>query len=732
MKITKSIFILMVVLFAIQPIYAQKKLNWKKHLKLAEEAYNKAEYAEAGNHYQEAWRQKTKKKDLIYKAGESFYIMRDYQNAANAFQHVKYENTKYPLIGLRYARCLKQAGNYEEANQALVDFISKYEGDDRPFVTKIVQNEIRGCEMALEWANQSENPEADLRLLSSAVNTPETEFAPFPFSDEILYFSSTMAQRAEIYRSQKIDGQWIKAKVPESFPKIESGHFCNGTLTPDQKRFYFTICESVESWGGLTTRCEIYVIKRNDKTWSEPEKLRDYINLEGMTTTHPFVTHQENTEILYFASNRGGGQGGMDIWYTTRDINSNDIDFTFPVNLGTTVNTAGDEITPYYNDKERVLYFASNGQVTTGGYDVFKSKGSKSQWQKVENMGQPYNSPADDFFFIKTPSGKNGFLVSNRIHGMEKITTIDEDIFEISLSTQKIIFAKGGIYEQKTGELLTDATVSLYEVMGNGSKKLVTNLNFEEGNYYFDLLPEKKYLIEAKKEAFLPNSYEFDTNDFLTYEDFGAPLYLKTVSKEVITETPVVSPPIVEESNPKVERVPVNTKPSNEREVVVTVPMIKNEPERANDNKSTSPTTNSNRKDVSNSQSTEEERTSSTTIDSGLRNERVPYKTRGKSSADRYEIVTDAPRLSGTYYKIQLIAVVKYDIEHSRYRPVETMGRLDTEYITKKGLTRVLLADYDTYEDAKVDLRKVKRFKNFERAFVVKYVDGERIGRIND
>jgi len=63
---------------------------------------------------------------------------------------------------------------------------------------------------------------------------------------------------------------------------------------------------------------------------------------------------------------------------------------------------------------------------------------------------------------------------------------------------------------------------------------------------------------------------------------------------------------------------------------------------------------------------------------------------------------------------------------------VETMGRLDTEYITKKGLTRVLLADYDTYEDAKVDLRKVKRFKNFERAFVVKYVDGERIGRIND
>jgi hypothetical protein len=731
MKITKNIFILLIALFAIQPIYAQKKLNWKKHFKLAEEAFNNAEYAEAGNHYREAWRKKTKNKDLIYKAGESFFIMRDYQNAADAWQHVKYENSKYPLIGLRYARCLKQAGNYEEANNALVDFISKYEGDDRPFVTKIVQNEIRGCELAQEWAKKPENPEADIQLLSSAINTPETEFAPFPFSDEILYFSSTMAQRAEIYRSQKIDGQWIKAKVPESFPKIENGHFCNGTLTPDQKRFYFTICESVESWGGLTTRCDIYVIKRNDKTWSEPEKLRDYINMEGVTSTHPYVVHSDNTEILYFSTNREGGQGGMDIWYTTRDINSNDIDFTFPINLGSKINTPGDEITPYYNDKEQVLYFASNGQITTGGYDIFKAKGGKSQWQKVENMGTPYNSPADDFFFVKAPSGRTGFLVSNRIHGMEKITTVDEDIFELALSTQKDIFAKGGIYEQETGELMTDVTVTIYELMANGSKKLIKNQDFADGNYYFDLMPEKKYVVEAQKDGFLPNLYEFDTNDFLTYEDFGAPIYLKRSAEPTVNE-PVVSTPAPVQNEPAFEKRPVNKKPSEEEKVVVTIPVTKNEPKPAEKKTSTPPVVNSETSSNTTKSANDYSASASNTVDSGLRNEKIPYKTRGKSPADRYEIITDAPRLLGTYYKIQLIAVVKFDINHSRYRPVETMGRLDTEYITKKKLTRVLLADYDTYEDAKEDLRKVKRYKNFERAFVVKYVDGERIGRIND
>ncbi|RMG85314.1 MAG: tetratricopeptide repeat protein, partial [Bacteroidetes bacterium] len=485
MKITRNISLTLLILFAVAPVFAQK-MSWKKHLKLAETAFKNAEYAEAGNHYREAWRQKTKKKELIYKAGEAFFIIRDYQNAADAFKHVKDENDKYPLIGLRYARCLKQSGQYDEASQAFVDFISKYQGSDKPLVTKIVQNEIRGCEMALEWMSRDKAGEVELRLLGPTVNTPETEFAPFPFSDEILYFSSTAGKRAEIYRTQKIDGEWTQAIVPESFPKIESGHFCNGTLTPDQKRFYFTICESVESWGGLTTRCDIYVTRRENNAWTTPEKLRDYINMEGVTTTHPFVVHKDDTEILYFSSNRAGGHGGMDLWYTTRSISSNDLDFTFPVNLGETINTRGDEITPYYDDRDGLLYFSSNGHPSAGGYDIFMAKGSKSAWADVENIGPPFNSPADDFFFVKSPSRKTGFLVSNRTFGMEKVTTLDEDIFEFDLNVERPIYAKGGVYDQESGELLQNVTVSLYERMPAGSKKLVTNQNFENGNYYFD------------------------------------------------------------------------------------------------------------------------------------------------------------------------------------------------------------------------------------------------------
>ncbi len=718
MTISRNIFILFLFFFVCQTLSAQQKISWKKHVKLAEEAFKKAQYADAGNHYQQAWRQKTKNKELIYKAGECFFIIRDYKNAASAWEHVKNDNDKFELIGLRHARALKQSGDYDGASRAFVEFIGKYAGDDKTFVSSIVQNEIRGCELAMDWNAQGAAPETEVMLLSSNINTPETEFAPFPFSDEILYFSSTMAKRAEIYRSQKLDGLWTKAVIPQSFPKVEQGHFCNGTLTPDQKRFYFTICESVESWGGLTTRCEIHVTTRDNKTWSAPQKLREYINMEGVTTTHPFVVHKNGKEILYFASNRGGGQGGMDIWYTTRDISSNAIDFTFPINLGSTINTAGDEITPYYNDQENFLYFASNAHVTTGGYDIFKSRGAKSQWDKVENIGKPYNSPADDFSFVKSPTGKTGFLVSNRTHGMEKITTTDEDIFEFALDIQKEIYAKGAVYENATGEILAGATLSLYEHLEDGSKKLIINRSFDDGNYYFDLLPEKKYSIEAHKDGYFPKPYDFDTQDFLTYDDFGAPIYLEHVQEEPEKEVAVEDSPTYPEENP-VQKKQVNTKPTKEREIDQPATVSTKEEEKI---------ASKSKEELETVDGSDEEFSPTAVKNSDYKDK--TYRTRGRANIDKHEIETKSPISKGTYFKVQLIAVVKFDINHSRYRPVEDIKRLDTEYIVDKKLTRVLLGDYESIDDALLDRDKVRKFKNFERAFIVKYVDGERIGRV--
>ena len=118
-----SLFAAVLLAFTAQ---GQDKLSWKKHVKLGDELYQKAAYADAGEHYRAAFKQKTKKKELAYMAGECFFTIRDYRNAAEIWKNVKDENATYPMIGLRYARCLKQNGEYEAASSEFVKFLGNY------------------------------------------------------------------------------------------------------------------------------------------------------------------------------------------------------------------------------------------------------------------------------------------------------------------------------------------------------------------------------------------------------------------------------------------------------------------------------------------------------------------------------------------------------------------------------------------------------------------------------
>ena len=116
---------------------------------------------------------------------------------------------------------------------------------------------------------------------------------------------------------------------------------------------------------------------------------------------------------------------------------------------------------------------------------------------------------------------------------------------------------------------------------------------------------------------------------------------------------------------------------------------------------------------------------------SGVKTERTKYVSGEGTPVTTNGLTTSAPRHTGTYYKVQLIAVTRHDPSASRYNAVRGMGRMDTELIEAKGVTRVLLADYFSYDDAKKTLNKVRQKQAFARAFLVKYKDGERVGRVN-
>lgn len=668
-----------------------QKMNWRKHLKLADDFYKKSQYQDAALHYKAAWLDKNNRLELINKAGECYSIVKDYVNAADAFQHVKEKRKNFPLAGFKYAMALKQAGQYEAASREFSSFSENYKGPERDRYVAISANEIKGCEFALQQSTISPPEQLQIQHLGSNINSPETEFAPIPISDDLLYFSSTMDARAQIYASKKEEGTWSKAIVPPSFPPIDADHFCNGTLTPDGKRFYFTICKSEETWGGLTTRCEIHFIKKTGSSWSAPERLDDYVNLADATSTHPFVIYNGDTEVLYFASNRPGGEGGMDLWFMTRDISSDGVEFTFPINCGKVVNTSGDEITPFYDIEEATLYFSSNGHINIGGYDIYQSKGSRTQWDNPQNIGQPLNSSADDYFFILTEKGASGFLVSNRIFQPRKPVTTHEDIFTFSKSDAgfDLVSITGRIYDKYSGAILPNVTVAIFEVKEDGSKSLIAYQSFDDGNYEFKLERDKRFELEAQKTNYQKSGFKFDTFN---------PSATESMTRAILLENLTTAPPVTD-PNPPVTDPPV------------TNPL---EPNPTPDPSTTDPIT----EDPGNTT------TENTPLEPG-----TPYTTRSKSPADPYEYITSAPRHQGVYYKIQLAAVGTYEDGDSRFSGVVDLGRIDSEFIVERNLTRVLLADFFSLPEARAMLQQVQQ-RDFEKAYIVQYEDGQRVRQV--
>ncbi len=692
--------------------------SWRKNVKAAEAALRKSKYDEAAAFYEQAWIAKPKKKQYIYQAAEYYALVRNYPKAADAYKNLK-NDPEFPLAQLYHARMLKQSGTPDKAAAEYADFMSNYGGTDADKLRDIVQLEIRGCEFAQQSIKAAAKNPLQIKRLGPTVNSSEADFAPVAFSDDVMYFSSNASGRASIFRSQKQNGNWSGAVAPNGFPALKNKDFCNGAFSPDNKRFYFTECSAEE---GLQAVCALFVMVRNGDRWSDPMRLPEGINQVGFTSTHPYVSQMGEDEMLYFASNKPNGKGGMDIWLTSRNILSGDLAFSPPTNLGELINTAGDEITPFFEVSENALFFASNGHLSMGGLDILKSKFSAmdNKWSKVENVGSSVNSSADDYYFVKNKSKLGGFLVTNRAT-KDRQTTTNEDIFEFT-NPPKNLTIKGQASERANSVVVKDARFNLYEILANGQKRLLNTKVSNDGTYEFVLVPDKKFRVEAEKKGFITASHEFVAiKDSIAF-GFEKNLYLDAEAKpnditfsDYIEDTAVKSKPKTNSNPPK----PTATKNTNTTVNTNTKPTAS---PKANASTTTKPPS----KEVvlaSNTTKGKDILTEKSATSVGT----MPlYETLSK---DNEQLITSAPKLEGTYYKIQMIAVKRFDMEETRYRPVRDMGRIDTEYIVKKDMVRVLLADFFNYQDAQSTLAEVRKSREFSGAYIIKYENGTRIGQ---
>ena len=512
MKTSFSTFILILICI--------NGFSQKNKVQKAYEAYFAGEYKEAIDALSDAYNFIN---DRTEKTKINFYIAECYRKTNNPkkaeMQYAKALKRDYPdpVAILYYADALKMNEKYEEAMEEYKRYAERVPDDTRG------EDGVKSCRMAMAWIdNPSGYVVENMKFFNSNQNDYSPAYASADYST--VYFTSSRENStgnekhgatgenfSDIYISVKDrKGSWSS---PVPLDENVNTEFEDGSpnVSADFNALYFTRCEVNKS---KSMGCEICEAKRSGETWSKAKAL----DLEGdsIIVAHPAISPDGMT--LYFVSDMDGSVGGKDLWMVTR-ANSSD-DWSDPVNLGSPVNTLGDEAFPYVHP-DGTLYFASNGHIGMGGYDIFKAKKVNGVWN-IENLRYPINSSADDFGITFESSVERGFFSSSRtMRG-------DDDIFSFYLPPLKFNII-GTVKDEKSNDIIANARIK--SVGSDGITVETTTGN--DGTFRFMLKPNTDYVFISSKQGYLNGKERETTKGQEKSKDFYPVIYMTSIAKPI-------------------------------------------------------------------------------------------------------------------------------------------------------------------------------------------------------
>lgn len=434
-----------------------------------------------------------------------------------------------PLLDL--AQIKYRQNNFGEARLLYQRFLMEKPSGVGAEAFAAAERGLKDC----DWA-ESVADNTDLETPVTAVpefNTIHSEYSPVPLGDT-LYFSSYRypyekdrhnPERRIIQVIEAVPGPdtmvWHKADAFNMPVNSQQQHTAHVAFSPDHTTMYCSVCKFVNS---TEIQCALYRRKRAGNTWGPAERLPDYINTPGYTTTEPSVGRAPNTpnDVLYFVSNRPeGSKGGRDIWF----VNVMRDSFSHPINAGS-INTAGDDVTPFYHSNSGILYFSSNGLRTLGGFDIYKATGQRSSWSAPEHMGVPINSGANDAFFSLTDDSQTAYLASNRAGSMNvSEEACCYDIYRATLVKPKML---AQIFDKSTGLPIQYTTMRLVVLDANGNPEEEIKIDLKTNvQHSFDVVPGKKYMLIGSKDGYTDDTLRFETPKTPWKEPIVKKLYIE-------------------------------------------------------------------------------------------------------------------------------------------------------------------------------------------------------------
>ena len=519
MKAHFTIYILFLLI--VSSLYSCKSAK----LSDAEEKQRIGEYYEAAAIYRKVYTKTSpKKRDLrgyiAYRMAECNRLINNTAKATSAYMNaIRYD---YPdsTVYLRMGQMLQKTGRYPEA----IKNYDIYMENDPSNLLAI--NGIQGCELAPGW---KKNPTRYEVRRMDKFNSRRGEFSPMLAGDKYdqLYFASSRSKDKDAKVSaitgqnnnnlflvkQDEKGAWL---APVELEDEVNTEYDEGTpsFSPDGNTMYYTYCAQ-DPEGPRTA--EIYISTRSSAKWGKGTRatiVKDSVTALG----HPSIT--PDGKYLYFVSDAVGGFGGKDIFRARVAGN----DFGPMENLGEEINTPGDEMFPYVRDSV-TLYFASNGHPGMGGLDLFKAtQDSTGKW-KVENLGAPINSMADDFGITFAGKEERGFFCSNRndARGYDHIYSFERPTITIFIE---------GIVNDVDEYPIEDATVRIVGKDGLNVKVPVK----KDGTYRVELERDIRYVMMASARGYLNQNYELHTGPEEKNETYIVDFFLSPISKPVVID----------------------------------------------------------------------------------------------------------------------------------------------------------------------------------------------------
>lgn len=492
-------------------------------LSVADEQMARGEYYDASKTYRKIYNKLTKREqrpqrgEVAYKMGKCYQKLNMAARASASYQNAIRYGVTDSMARLYLAQSLHAEGKYVPAIKAYEEFLEL--SPSNPVA-------LSGLEGAKASAALKKNKTRWVVRQDKLLNSRRADFSPM-FNGDILYFTTTNEKvtgdkRSEITGMKKSD-IWMSKKDeqgnrlrPEPVDGELNSELDEGIMSfsPDGSTMYLTKARREPN---ANTGVEIYTSQRSDAKWSAPVKFE--ITADTVSSyAHPAVSPDGN--YLYFASDMPG-TGGKDIWRINLKERSGSLE-----NLGTDINTPGDEMFPYMLT-DSIMYFSSDGHPGLGGLDIFCATLQPSGRWTVTNMGSPINSEADDFGMTFLPGADHpqGYMSSNRGdgRGYDHIYTFELPDLKINIS---------GWVVDRDDEPVPNSVIRIVGNDGSIQKAVAR----DDGSFSFPLQRGVSYVMMAGGRGYLNAKQEFTADNAEEDAEYEIDFVLASINKPNIIE----------------------------------------------------------------------------------------------------------------------------------------------------------------------------------------------------